>query len=140
MEEPDITIEEKIEGTEGHEIDVHSTSEPPKESGDAIEELAASVKEFAAKLPGSISKAVERALSGRDIPVMVRVSDEALRRIDQLVVAGIFKSRSESAAFLISEGVKAQAALFEQIQFKIEEIEKLRGELKNIIHQETAKQ
>jgi len=136
MGEPDITIEEKTEGTERHEIDVQSTSEAKKESGDTIEDLAASVKEFASKIPGSISKAVERALAGRDVPLMVRVNDEALKRIDQLVETGIFKSRSESVAFLISEGIKAQTALFERIESKIQEIEKLRAELKSIIHQE----
>lgn len=140
MEEPDITIEDKTAATGGHEIDVLSTGERKKESGHAIEGLTASVKEFAAKIPESISKAVERALAGRDVPLMVRVNDEALKRIDQLVEAGIFKSRSESAAFLISEGIKAQTALFDRIESKIQEIEKLRGELKNIIHQEIAEQ
>jgi Arc/MetJ-type ribon-helix-helix transcriptional regulator len=140
MEEPDITIEEKEEGTAVRGIEVTSTNEPPKEPGDRIEEVAASVKEFASKIPGSISKAVERALSGRELPLMVRVNDEALRRLDQLVETGIFKSRSESAAFLISEGIKAQAALFDRIESKIQEIERLRGELRSIIHQETTEQ
>jgi len=140
MQEPDITIEEKGEGTEGRNIEVTTTGGARKESGDTIEELAASVKEFASKIPGSISKAVERALSGRDIPLMVRVNDEALNRIDQLVETGLFKNRSESAAFLISEGIKAQAALFERIEVKIKEIEKLRNDLKNIIHQEIVEQ
>jgi Arc/MetJ-type ribon-helix-helix transcriptional regulator len=67
---------------------------------------------------------------------MVRVNRESLRRIDELVEAGIFKSRSESAAFLISEGIKAQAGLFERIEEKIREIERLRSELKNLVGQE----
>jgi Arc/MetJ-type ribon-helix-helix transcriptional regulator len=64
---------------------------------------------------------------------MVRVNDEALKRLDELVQSGIFKSRSESAAFLISEGVRAQEALFARIAEKISEIERLRSELKTII-------
>jgi len=139
MAEPDITIEEKTEGTENHQIEVQPGG-AKKESGDTIEELAASVKEFAAKIPGSISKAVERALSAPNVPLMVRVNDEALKHIDQLVETGIFQSRSESVAFLIGEGIKAQTALFARLESKIQEIEKLRDELKSIIHQEIAEQ
>jgi len=35
---------------------------------------------------------------------------------------------------LISEGVKAQAALFERISERIKEIERLRAELKGIVN------
>jgi hypothetical protein len=51
-----------------------------------------------------------------------------------LVQSGIFKSRSEAAAFLISEGIKAQDALFRRISEKITEIEKLRNDLRNSIN------
>lgn len=132
----DITIEDKPPDDASQPLDVTKPAESARASGDALEELAASVKEFAAKIPDSLSKVVERALSGRDVPLMVRVNDETLRRIDQLVESGIFQNRSESIAFLISEGIKAQSTLFEQIESKIQEIEKLREELKNIIHQE----
>jgi Arc/MetJ-type ribon-helix-helix transcriptional regulator len=84
----------------------------------------------------SIGKAIESALSARDHVVMVRVNDESLKRLDDLVQSGIFKSRSEAAAFLISEGVKTQAALFDRISEKITEIERLRSELKSIIKPE----
>jgi len=132
--EPDITVEEK---NQAGDIEVKRAEEKKgKRSPDPFEDIASSVKEFASKIPESISKAVERALSGRDFPLMVRINDESLKRIDALVESGIFKSRSESAAFLISEGIKAQNALFERIESKIKEIEKLRGELKNIIHAE----
>jgi hypothetical protein len=49
------------------------------------------------------------------------------------VQSGIFKSRSEAAAFLIVEGVKAQEALFNRIEDKISEIERLRNELRDSI-------
>lgn len=134
MAESDITKHEKPE------IEVHLEEKPNTDPGAAIKELAASVKEFATKIPETISKAVERALSGRNVPFMVRVGDEALKRIDQLVETGIFKSRSESVAFLINEGIKAQAALFERIEAKLQEMEKWRQELKSIIHPEDAEQ
>lgn len=125
----DVTVEQKGGG--------RTAENPPAESGtkrasDPIGEIASSVRELASKIP----KAVERALSGRDFPLMVRVNDETLKRVDELVEAGVFKSRSESAAFLIGEGIKVQSALFERINEKIKEIERLRGELKNIVHQE----
>lgn len=138
--ESDITIEDKPPDDASQPPDVIKPAESTRASSDALEELAASVKEFAAKIPDSISKVVERALSGRDVPLMVRVNDETLRRIDQLVESGIFQNRSESIAFLISEGIKAQSTLFEQIESKIQEIEKLREELKNIIHQQHREQ
>jgi Arc/MetJ-type ribon-helix-helix transcriptional regulator len=133
-EEPEITVEEK---NQAGEIEVkHAEEKKGQRPSDPLGDIASSVKEFATKIPDSISKAVERALSGRDFPLMVRINDESLKRIDALVEAGIFKSRSESAAFLISEGIKTQNALFERIESKIKEIEQLRSELKNIIHSE----
>lgn len=106
-------------------------------------DLASSMKEVAQKTGDvlnkateSISKAIESALSSRDHVVMVRVNDDSLKQLDALVQSGIFKSRSESAAFLISEGIKAQGVLFSSISEKITEIERLRSELKTIIHPE----
>ncbi len=131
MGEPEITIESK---EEGKPIEKKVLAESGR--SDPLEEIASSVKEFAQRIPDSIAKAIEKALQGRDFPLMVRVNRESLRRIDELVEAGIFKSRSESAAFLISEGIKAQADLFERIEEKIREIERLRSELKNLVGQE----
>jgi Arc/MetJ-type ribon-helix-helix transcriptional regulator len=111
--------------------------------GPMFDNIASSVKEVAQKTgevinraTESIGKAIESALSARDHVVMVRVNDEALKRLDALVQSGIFKSRSESAAFLISEGIKAQSALFDRIDEKIQEIERLRAELKSIVEPE----
>lgn len=136
MKEPDITIEEK---GQGNQIEVKPTGQGRRETGETVEDLAASIKEFASKIPESISNAVERAMTGRGFPLMVRVDDDILKRIDRLVEAGIFKNRSESAAFLIGEGIKAQATLFERIESKIQEIDRLREELRNSIHQEVTK-
>ncbi|HEY6330995.1 MAG TPA: hypothetical protein VI756_16810, partial [Blastocatellia bacterium] len=75
------------------------------------------------------------ALAARDHVVMVRVNDDSLRKIEALAESGIFKSRSEAAAFLISEGVKSQAELFDRIEQKIAEIERLKSELKGIVNE-----
>jgi hypothetical protein len=53
-----------------------------------------------------------------------------------LVNAGLFKSRSESAAFLIDEGIKSQTALFAKISSKLEKIDIIKEELKNIVSEE----
>lgn len=99
----------------------------------SVKEVAQKTGEAINKATESIGKAIESALSARDHVVMVRVNDEALRKLEALVQSGIFKSRSESAAFLISEGIKAQNALFQRIDDKLHEIERLHSELKSII-------
>jgi hypothetical protein len=43
---------------------------------------------------------------------------------------------SESAAFLIEEGIKQQEAIFQKISLKMEKIEKLKEELSEIISKE----
>ena len=134
----DVIIEEKRPDQDDIVV-TKMPNEDPKQSS-FTDDLATSVKgvaqktgEVLNKATESISKAIESALSARDHVVMVRVNDEALKRLDALVQSGIFKSRSESAAFLISEGVKAQQALFDRISERITEIERLRSELKDII-------
>ncbi len=42
-------------------------------------------------------------------------------------------SRSEAAAFLISEGIKARQGLFDQISGKIEQIKKAKEELRELL-------
>jgi hypothetical protein len=110
-----------------------------------LNDLAASVKDVAQrtgdvinKATESIGKAIDSALAARDHVVMVRVNDDSLRKIEALAESGIFKSRSEAAAFLISEGVKAQSDLFKRIEEKIDQIERLRSELKTIVDERPA--
>jgi Arc/MetJ-type ribon-helix-helix transcriptional regulator len=131
---------------EGQIADDNAGSNPGAPDGGKIpslNDLAASVKDVAQrtgdvinKATESIGKAIDSALSARDHVVMVRVNDESLRKIEALAESGIFKSRSEAAAFLISEGVKAQADLFKRIEEKIGQIERLRSELKTIVEEQ----
>ena len=58
--------------------------------------------------------------------------------IAMLVEAGITKSRSESAAFLISEGIGASGQLFDRIEKVIAQITKLRQQLSAIVTEETS--
>ncbi len=73
----------------------------------------------------------------RDNVVMVRVDEENLNRIDELVESGQFKSRSEATAFLISEGVKSKQEMFEKIAEKISQIQNLKTELEAMIAEDT---
>jgi Arc/MetJ-type ribon-helix-helix transcriptional regulator len=134
----DVIIEEKTENPDEIVVTRMVNDEPRPNS--FTDDLASSAKAVAQKTgevlnkaTESISKAIESALAARDHVVMVRVNDESLKQLDALVQSGIFKSRSEAAAFLISEGIKAQDALFSRISERIKEIERLRSELKDII-------
>ena len=133
----DVIIEEKVTDTDDIVI-TRMANEESRQTPDF--DLASSVKDVAQKTgevfnraTESIGKAIETALAARENVVMVRVNTDSLKKLDALVQSGIFKSRSESAAFLISEGIKGQSAMFDRISSKIEEIERLRGELKTII-------
>lgn len=85
----------------------------------------------------TVRDAVGRALKNRDNVVVVRVSDEALRCLDMLTEAGITKSRSESAAFLVNEGIRASSQLFGRIEEIIDQITALRQQLSAIVAEET---
>src|ERR1022692_2637256 len=63
---------------------------------------------------------------------MVRVNDGALARIDQLVEASLFGSRSECAAFLIGAGIASQKELFDRLGAHTAEIRKLKDQLRQV--------
>jgi hypothetical protein len=69
---------------------------------------------------------------GRGNVVMVRIGDEALGRLDLLVEADLFGSRSECAAFLIGAGIASQKDLFERLGAHTDEIRKLKEQLRHV--------
>jgi Arc/MetJ-type ribon-helix-helix transcriptional regulator len=77
----------------------------------------------------NIMDTLEAALSGRGNTVMVRVNDEALKKLDMLVEAGICKSRSESVAFLLQRGIEGSGAIFDRIESVTAKIAKMRHDL-----------
>src|SRR4051812_49969585 len=100
----------------------------------SVRDIASRIPEALASIGRDISRTVERALSAKDdYVVAVKVSHEAQERLEQLVQAGVFRSRADAAAFLIDEGIKAQAPLFERVSLKLSEIERLRAELRGMI-------
>lgn len=110
-------------------------------SGEDRTRVSSSVREMASRIPESlsaigrdISRTIERAISAKDdYVVAVKVSHEAQDKLEQLVQAGVFRSRAEAAAYLIDEGIKTQSALFDRVQQKLSEIERLRAELRGMI-------
>lgn len=106
---------------------------PPPPGKDTIEEITSTLRDLFNRVPETVNKAVERAINVKDTTVLVRMSDESSDKLDRLVAAGVFKNRMEAAAFLLEEGIKAQAPLFQRIQDKLEEIERIRTELRNSV-------
>ena len=107
--------------------------------GETIDDVTSTIRDIVSKVPETINKAVERALNVRDTTVLLRLSDAASDSLDTLVSSGIFRNRTEAAAFLIDEGIKAQAPLFQRIQSKLSEIERLRDELRHSVSPEIQK-
>ena len=102
----------------------------------SVRDIASRIPESLASIGRDISRTVERALSAKDdYVVAVKVSHEAQERLEQLVQAGVFHSRAEAAGFLIDEGIKTQSALFERVEQKLAEIERLRAELRGLINE-----
>ena len=81
----------------------------------------------------NIRDTIEGMRGNRDNVVMVRVDRASLDRLDDLVEAGIMGSRSEAAAYLIAEGVKARQGLFDRISEKIGEIRRAKEELRQLM-------
>src|SRR5205814_8977768 len=100
--------------------------------------VSSSVRDMAARIPEQlsavgrdISRTSERAISAKDdYMIAVKVSQDAQHKLGQLVQAGVFGTRAEAAAFLIDEGIKTQGPLFERVEQKLAEIERLRAELR----------
>jgi hypothetical protein len=129
---PDVILEpiDDLLLTEGEEP-------PHGEERARVRDIASRIPESLSSIGRDISRTIERALSAKDdYVVAVKVSHEAQDRLEQLVQAGVFRSRAEAAAFLIDEGIKSQHELFDRVSLKLSEIERLRAELRGMIAKE----
>jgi Arc/MetJ-type ribon-helix-helix transcriptional regulator len=107
-----------------------------KKQPSALDELGTQVEKFASKTAESIKKVFDRTVASRNTVLSIRVSEESDRKLRMLVDAGLFKSRSESASFLIEEGIKNQDPLLTKISSQLHKIDKIKKELKTIISKE----
>ncbi len=138
-------MEEEIKHTVEEEVGTASGAEPgtlpegatagpeAAKTGGARPSSGSSFISALEKSMESLSKALGTALEDRANVVMVRVNDEALRHLDMLVEAEVTKSRSESAALLINEGIRANQALFDKIGDITRQIAELREQLRQSI-------
>src|ERR1044071_4232270 len=102
--------------------------------GNSMRDMASRIPEQLSAIGRDISRTIERAISAKDDYMLaVKVSQDAQVKLGQLVQAGVFGTRAEAAAFLIDEGIKSQAPLFERVEQKLAEIERLRAELRGIV-------
>jgi Arc/MetJ-type ribon-helix-helix transcriptional regulator len=112
------------------------TEQQEKRHQRPLDEFGNQVEKFAVRTAESIRKVIDKALASRNTVLTIRVNDESNKKLNMLVEAGLFKSRSESAAFLIQEGIKIQEPLFSKITDKLEKMERIREELKAIVSKE----
>ena len=111
-------------------------SEDRSRTASSVREMASRIPESLSAIGRDISRTIERAMSAKDeYVVAIKISPTAQERVDQLVQAGIFRNRPEAAGFLVEEGIKTQTALFERVQQKLAEIERLRAELRGMVNE-----
>jgi hypothetical protein len=118
--------------TEYDAVPVDNSIIRSRRATDTLEDIVSSARDLATKIPATIGRAIEKAVSAGEHAILVKVDDETLRKIEMLVRAEICKTRPEAMVFLATEGIKSQQALFDRIEAKEAEIERLKSELRNI--------
>lgn len=98
--------------------------------GDIRRALEGAMEGAASTLEAIDMGALRRGLRGRTNTLMTRVKDEDLERMDLLVEAGLFESRSQCAAFLIHAGLEARRDLVEKVKDTAERISDLKDQLR----------
>ncbi len=121
------------EVVEGEAEAVVEEAEDTTAEATSIKDTAKDTINEAIKQVENLGKALGSALQGRANVVMVRVNDESLDYLDMMVEADITKSRSESAAFLINEGIKTNETLFSQIREITDQISALKAKLRESV-------
>jgi hypothetical protein len=116
-----------------------SQSEGERSTDSSVGETDEAIPEQLSRIGQDISRTIERAIAEKDdYMVAVKVSHDAQVKLGQLVQVGVFGTRAEAAAFLIDEGIRSQGSLFERVEAKLAEIERLRAELRGLIGEERA--
>ncbi len=90
-------------------------------------------REVAASVAGTVKDSLKTVRETRDSVVMVRLNRDSLQKIDELVDCQVTKSRSEAAALLINEGIKARADLFNEVAEQAEIIRQARERLRTLL-------
>ena len=99
----------------------------------AVRDAVGKGKNAAVNVSETIRDKIKSVRTRRDSVVMVRVNKDILEKLDELVDSGVNSSRSEAAAFMIGEGMRFKADLFEKIADKTEIIRNAREELRKLL-------
>lgn len=76
--------------------------------------------------------AVAGAIDARVNAVTVRPDSDSLQRIDELVEAEVFSDRSAATTFLVTEGIRANDAMFAKIRDGFAEIQRVKEQLRGL--------
>ena len=131
------TDEKVVEGVKVEEnVDDDKTSSSSGFEADAVK-AADDIRQSASKTINeairqveNLGKALGNALQDRSNVVMVRINNDSLHYLDMMIEADVAKSRSEAAAFLINEGIKANEGLFHTIRDISDQISALKSQLR----------
>lgn len=108
-----------------------------REVGGKVTDAVVKGTEEAVTVAENIKETIRSKTSGekgtRDNVVMVRVDKDSLAKMDELVEAELAGSRSEAAAYLITEGIRSREPLFDAISAKVAEIRKAKEELRVLL-------
>ena len=85
----------------------------------------------------NIKQSLKGALAARNSVVMVRLNEESVTKLDELVDSGLVSSRSEAAAFLVGQGIKASDRIFGRMSKKIAQIRDAKEELRKMLDDES---
>jgi metal-responsive CopG/Arc/MetJ family transcriptional regulator len=111
-------------------------SESGKQAKDDFKKFVGSARKAAEEIGSDIARSAEKLVDElrtmkRQLVISVRLDDETVSRVEQLIEADLCRSRSEAVAFLTREGINARKDLFDKIDAKIEEIRRIKDEIKS---------
>ena len=109
-----------------------------EEAGRGIGEMAKAAAESVGNVRDTVRNKIATGSETRDKVVMVRVGKDSLDRMDDLIEAGVVRSRSEAADYLINEGIRARRSFFNAVAIKVGEIRKAKEELRRLSDEERA--
>lgn len=114
---------------------IHASIDGFEDVDKAVRNALGKSGDVAASVSDSIRDTIKTVRDTRDSVVMVRVSRESVDKLDELVDAGLANSRSEAAAFLITEGITARADLYDKIAEQTEVIRNAREKLRMLLEE-----
>jgi hypothetical protein len=129
-------MEVEVKGNGTHDTSAEETGAEAAAKTAGVKSSASKTINEAIKQVENLGKALGSALQDRANVVMVRVNNDSLDYLDMLVEADVTKSRSESAAFLINEGIKANEILFNKIREITDQIAALKAQLREAVKSE----